>query len=137
MRSVLVTILCLLAFNVQARDFEDAYATYGAGARSCSEYTQAVKAGGSRQDFFLDFVIGYFSAFNVIMPETYDILGDMDFPKVQEWLDERCRKFPRELFVNSVAKMTTILYPTRYKSGLKKPPKPPTRSLRDVSKNLK
>jgi len=134
MPRILLMFCLLLTLSVQARDFEGGYAAYGAGARSCAEYTKAAKAGGSKQDFYLDWVIGYFSAFNVIIPETYDILGEMDFPKVQEWLDIRCKKYPHELFINSVAKMTTILYPTRYKSGLKNPP---ARQLNSVSKAIK
>ena len=137
MPRILLMFCLLLSFTAQSRDFEGGYAAYGAGARTCAEYTQATKAGGAKENFYLDWVIGYFSAFNVIIPETYDILGDLEFPKVQEWLDVRCEKYPRELFINSVAKMTTILYPTRYKSGLKKAPQAPARSLNSVSKAVK
>lgn len=125
-----------------ARDFEDGYAVYGAGAQPCSTYIKARNKGGSEEDFFNDWMIGYLSAFNLIMPRTYDILGESDFPTVQRWMEDHCRKYPRELFINAMAKLTEVLYPSRYQAGLKngvpqKPPakpaaKPPTRSLKDI-----
>ncbi|MCW9014693.1 MAG: hypothetical protein OQL06_12990 [Gammaproteobacteria bacterium] len=142
---ILPVLMSILVFqpNAVARDFEDGYAVYGAGAQACSTYLQAIKKGGKEEDFFIDWMIGYLSAFNVIMPNTYDILGETDFATSQRWLENHCRQYPRELFVNAMARLTEILYPTRYQSGLKKPPvkdnKPakPTPALKDVSKALK
>lgn len=81
-----------------------------------------MERGGPEQDFFIDWVIGYLSAFNVIMPSTYDILGESEFTTSQRWLENHCEKFPRELFVNAVARLTEVLYPMRYQSGLKESP---------------
>ena len=140
---VLVIGIGFFSSTALARDFEDGYATYGAGAQPCSTYLMALKKGGNELDFFVDWMIGYMSAFNVIMPNTYDILGETEFPTTQRWLENHCRKYPRELFVNGMARLTEILYPTRYQSGLKNPPasenKPakPAPALKDVSKALK
>jgi len=122
LRQLLVLAALLLATPLQARDFEDNYAVYGAGAQPCSNYLIAIDKGGSEEDFFVDWVIGYMSAFNLIMPETYNILGESDFPTAQRWLQDHCRKYPRELFINAVARLTEILYPTRLQAGLKNPP---------------
>ncbi|TNF36099.1 MAG: hypothetical protein EP315_04650 [Gammaproteobacteria bacterium] len=121
-----LVLMVVMSLPAQARDFEDAYAVYGAGAQPCSTFVAASEQGGREQDFFLDWMIGYLSAFNVIMPETYDILGDNGFPLAQRWLEDHCRKFPRELFVNAMARLTEVLYPTRYQAGLKNPPAPDT-----------
>lgn len=115
-------VLLCAAVPVQARDFEQNYAVFGAGAQPCKVYLLAVEKGGNEQDFFIDWLIGYLSAFNLIMPETYNILGETDFPTAQRWLEDHCRKYPNELFINAVARLTEILYPARHQAGLKNPP---------------
>lgn len=120
---LLILLVCsVLSLPLQARDFENGYAVYGAGAQPCNTYLAAITQGGKEEDFFIDWMIGYLSAFNVIMPDTYDILGESDFPLVQRWMEDQCRKFPRELFVNAMARLTEVLYPTRYQASLKNPP---------------
>ena len=135
-----ILLLWLVSTASHGRDFEGSYAAYGAGAKACSIYLRAIERGGPEEDYFIDWTIGYLSAFNVIMPETYDILGESEFTTSQLWLEEYCQKFPRVLFINAVARMTEVLYPTRYQSGLKEsPPAPdaaqpaaPRRSLKDI-----
>jgi len=120
-RLLLVTVFLLPQTFVQARDFENGYAVYAAGSESCSQYLAAEQQGGGEYDYYINWLIGYFSAFNVIMPNTYDILGESEFSMVQNWLKAHCRKFPKELFVNAAARVTEVLYPTRYQSSLKNP----------------
>ena len=120
-RLLLITILFVQPLLVQARDFEDGYAVYAAGSESCSQYLAAEQRGGGDYDYFVNWLIGYLSAFNVIMPNTYDILGENEFSMVQTWLNQHCAKFPKELFVNAAARVTEVLYPTRYQSSLKNP----------------
>lgn len=105
----------------QARDFEGSYAVYGAGAESCKQYVNSMRKGGKEQDYFTDWSIGYLTAFNVIMANTHNILGETDFPSTQRWLQRRCEKYPNELFITAVIRLTEVLYPMRYQSGLKKP----------------
>jgi hypothetical protein len=120
LRSLLAVFLfALISAPLSARDFENAYAVYGAGAEPCKHYSLAVEKGGAAEDFFNDWVIGYLSAFNVIIPETHNILGEMGFPLAQRWLQRHCRRYPNELFVNATARLTEVLYPARFKSGLK------------------
>ncbi|MFW2374126.1 MAG: hypothetical protein ACN4GM_13460 [Gammaproteobacteria bacterium] len=119
-RLLLVTLFLLQQTFVQARDFEHGYAVYAAGSEPCAQYLVAEQQGGGEYDYYINWLIGYFSAFNVIMPNTYDILGENEFTMVQNWLKDHCRKFPKELFVNAAARVTEVLYPTRYQSSLKK-----------------
>jgi len=105
----------------QARDFEGSYAVYGAGGEPCKRYIQATKAGGKAQDYFTDWSIGYLTAFNVIMPSTYDVLGETQFSATQLWLQRRCEKYPNELYMTAVIRLTEVLYPMRYQSSLKQP----------------
>ena len=125
-RLLLISILLLSHSIVQARDYEDGYAVYAAGSNTCSQYLAAEQQGGVDYDYFINWIIGYFSAFNVIMPNTYDILGENEFSMVQNWLNNHCQKFPKELFVNAVARVTEVLYPTRYQSSLKQPASVPS-----------
>jgi len=106
---------------VQARDFEDSYAVYGAGGEPCKRYTLSMKKGGKEQDYFTDWSIGYMTAFNVIMPDTYDVLGETDFSATQLWLRRRCEKYPNELFITAMLRLSEVLYPMRYQSSLKQP----------------
>jgi hypothetical protein len=118
-RILLITSLLAASFTAGARDFEDSYAVYGAGADSCSTYLESMEKGGKEQDYFIDWVVGYFSAFNVIMPNTYDLLGETDFPTAQRWLERDCQRYPKQLFISAVIKLSEVLYPMRYQSGLK------------------
>ncbi len=133
MKQLIVGLLLLgLAHQVMARDFEGGYAVYGAGGESCKAYLKSVKT-GERQDYFIDWTIGYLTAFNVIMPNTYNILGESDFASAQGWLERHCNRYKNQLFINAAIKLTEVLYPLRYQSGLKKPA--PT--LKDVGKAVK
>lgn len=123
---LLIAVLLLQHAPTQARDFENGYAVYAAGSETCSKYLAAEQRGGNEYDYFINWLIGYFSAFNVIMPNTYDILGENEFTMVQNWLNNHCRKFPKELFVNAAARVTEVLYPARYQSSLKQSVPVPT-----------
>lgn len=123
LRKILISFLLLAVVQVVlARDFENNYAVYGAGGDTCAMYLQSMKKGGKQQDYFIDWTIGYLAAFNVIMPNTYDVLGETDFPTAQGWLERHCKRYPKETFINAVVKLTGVLYPMRYQSSLKKQP---------------
>lgn len=124
-RCLILLCLMMTAQISIARDFEDAYAVYGAGAENCELYLESMRKGGREQDYFIDFVIGYLTAFNVIMPQTYNLLGETDFPTSQRWLERDCQKYPKQPFITSVIKLTEVLYPMRYQAGLKQPSQVP------------
>ena len=119
-----LTVLVLLVSSqiALARDFEDGYAVYGAGADSCSQYTSSLKNGGREQDYFIDWMIGYLTAFNVMIPNTHNILGETGFDSAQLWLKRHCAKYPKQPFITAMIKLTEVLYPMRHQSGLKTPP---------------
>ena len=133
MKQIIIGLLLLgLSQQITARDFEGSYAVYGAGGESCKAYLKSMKT-GERQDYFIDWTIGYLTAFNVIMPNTYNILGESDFASAQGWLERHCNRYKNQLFINAAIKLTEVLYPLRYQSGMKKPA--PT--LKDVGKAVK
>lgn len=119
---IIAAMLLSLSQVSYSRDFEGSYAVYGAGADNCGMYLSSMTRGGRQQDYFIDYLIGYLSAFNVIMPNTHNILGETDFDAAQLWLQRHCKKYPKEPFITSVIKLTEVLYPMRNQSGLKVPP---------------
>ena len=135
MKRLIIGCFILIMFNQQvfARDFEAGYAVYGAGGDSCKAYLDSMKAGGRQQDYFIDWTIGYLTAFNVIMPNTYNILGESEFAETQGWLQRHCNRYPKQLYINAVIKLTEVLYPLRYQSGMKKP----AAQLKGVGKAVK
>jgi len=135
MKSISLIGLFILLFASQAfaRDFEGGYAVFGAGGESCKTYLTSMKT-GQRQEYFINWTIGYLTAFNVIMPNTYNILGESDFAEAQGWLQRHCNRYKNQLYINALIKLTEVLYPLRYESGLKKSPAP---SLKDVGKAVK
>lgn len=131
----LMALICISMASLNpllARDFEGGYAVYGAGGDSCRDYLKAMQKGGKELDYFVDWSVGYLTAFNVIMPETYNILGETDFPTVQRWLERHCRQYRNQLYIQAVIKLTEVLYPARYKASLKESATAP--SLKDVSR---
>jgi len=133
MRKIIIC-LALLVLNQQAiaRDFEGGYAVFGAGGDSCKTYLNSMKT-GQKQDYFIDWTIGYLTAFNVIMPNTYNVLGESSFAESQGWLERHCTRYPKQLYINAVIKLTEVLYHVRYQSGMKKM----APSLKDVGKAVK
>ena len=135
-------LLFTLSQQVIARDFEGGYAVYGAGGDNCKAYLNSMETGGRKQDYFIDYMIGYLTAFNVIMPNTYNILGESEFSESQGWLQRHCNRYPKQLYITALIKLTEVLYPLRYQAGLKKSDmkKPATAVkpiLKDVSKTVK
>lgn len=130
--SAICILLLLSSSHLQARDFEGGYAVYGAGGDSCTAYLASMK-NGERQDYFIDWTIGYLTAFNVIMPNTYNILGESDFEEAQGWLQRHCNRYKNQLYINALIKLTEVLFPVRYQSGMKKT----APSLKDVGKAVK
>lgn len=134
MKPIMLVGLLFFTFNlsVMARDFEGGYAVYGAGGESCKAYLISMK-NGRKQDYFIDYTIGYLTAFNVIMPNTYNILGESGFAEAQGWLQRHCNRYKNQLYINALIKLTEVLYPLRYQSGMKKP----AATLKDVGKAVK
>jgi hypothetical protein len=83
------------------------------GGKSCEEYLRARHGGGRAQHDFTTWVQGYLSAFNLIVPNTYDILGNRDFDKAVQWLDRHCADNREVAFVNATALLTINLFPER------------------------
>lgn len=109
--SVLLAIM--LAPTVHAKDVDGEFAAFSVGGEPCAHYLDARRHGGGSERRYLEWVKGYFTAFNLIVANTYDIIGDRNLRQLQNWLEERCSDDQELLFVNAVAELSERLYPNR------------------------
>jgi hypothetical protein len=111
----LVLMVCLSLFfslPVQAKDIDGQFAVFGAGSQSCENYLQA-RANGRGLTSYVNWMEAYLSAFNLIVPSTYNIAGNRSLEAMLKWTDGYCKDNPQDLFVNAVAALTVALYPER------------------------
>ena len=113
-RTTFVAIVLLAAMHgASGKDVDGEFAVFSVGGKSCAEYLRARSGGGRAQHDFTTWVQGYLSAFNLIVPNTYDILGNRDFEKAVSWLDAHCSANRETPFVNATALLTINLFPER------------------------
>ena len=110
--SFLISTL-LLINPVSAKDMDGEFAVFGVGGESCQQYLNSRKPGGAKAYEYQVWMQAYFSAFNLIVSKTYNIIGETKMSDMLDWLDDHCKYTPNELFVNAVAGLTTRLYPAR------------------------
>jgi len=117
---LLALLLTVMAGTTQARTFQGEYVAFGVGTLPCSQYSAARVSGGGLMVQMSRFIEGYLSAFNLIVPNTYDILAGKDIAEAYQWLDRHCRANPEMSLTDAVASLTVYLYPNR--SNLRQPP---------------
>ena len=111
--SVLASIVLIffLVQPVSAKDLDGEYAVFGVGSNTCKAFEAARSTGRITQ--YVVWTEAYLSAFNLIVPSTYNIAGESSFNQMMNWLGQYCRENPEELYVNAVAALTVALYPSR------------------------
>ncbi len=104
-------LLLLLPFTLQAKDADKRFATYGLGSAKCSSYN----ASRNTEKFgdYRHFIHGYLSAFNLIVPNNYDILEQHSMAEAIDWLDRFCNGYPGENLSNALAYLTEYYYELR------------------------
>ncbi len=114
MKKILLLLALLLFSSLNyAKDIDQAYKVYGAGSFTCKQYLHARRKDPVAEIKFRHWLAGYLTAFNLIVVNTYDIMGTYDFNKALKWLDRHCRSNRKANMANAVAELTTILYPDR------------------------
>jgi hypothetical protein len=116
--SALALAFALLALGAtavpaQARSASGDFATLGVGSQSCAAYLTARHKGGIAEERFVTWTEGYLSAFNLIVSNTYSILGQREPGDALVWLDTYCNQSPDARYVNAVAAMTVAFHSTR------------------------
>ena len=113
MKAAALLILLLLSLPAAGRDIGGDFAVLGIGGQSCAAYLQARREHAAQEQAYVTWMLGYLSAFNLIVDNTYNILGSNDINDALDWLDRQCAAAPHTPFVNAAAAMTEILHPVR------------------------
>ena len=100
---ILLTLTCVTMIPVssQAADNNGHFAIWGKGNKSCHNYS--ISRNTDEEQRFKDYIMGYLTAFNVQMPETYRISGNMNLDEILTWLDDYCELKPIMAFEQSLA----------------------------------
>lgn len=96
-----------------ARDVNGNYATFGVGSQSCKDYLDARNAGGDLERSFMDWTAGHLSAYNLLLVNTYNILGETSTFDMLANLDSYCRKHQATAYVQALAVQIELLYDVR------------------------
>lgn len=111
--SILLLGLVLTATPLQAKDMNQNFATFGKGSESCLSYMESRVDNGRELERFKQFIFGYLSAFNLMIPQTFNILGERSMNDVFEWIDGYCLKTPNDNITNAVAALTQAYFEER------------------------
>ena len=106
--------LLLSMSTAMAKDIGGQYAVHGVGAEPCTQYLAARDKGGGPELEYEIWLGGYFSAFNLIVSNTYSIMGDRSVADFFEALDEYCDSKPDTLFIVAVSEVLMVVFPERY-----------------------
>ncbi len=100
---ILLTLTCVTIIPVssQAADKDGNFAIWGKGNKSCHSYNSSRNT--DEEQRFKDYIMGFLTAFNVQMPETYRVSGNMNLDEILAWLDDYCQLKPVMSFEQSLA----------------------------------
>ncbi len=85
----------------QAVDSNGHFAIWGKGNKSCHSYN--ISRDTEEEQGYKDYIMGYLTAFNVQLPDTYRIAGEMNLDDILAWLDDYCDLKPILPFEQSLA----------------------------------
>lgn len=98
-----------------AADKQGNYAVWGAGQRSCNQYMDARAAGDFGE--FKSYALGYITAYNTFVPETYRNAPELDVEGVMKWLDQYCEVTRVDSYERALKLMMEHFHPTRQTSA--------------------
>ena len=107
---ILLLASALLSAPLMAKDMNQQYATFGKGSESCLSYMEARVENGREMDRYKHFVFGYLTAFNLMIPQNFNILGERSMSDAFDWLDGYCLKAPDDNITNAVAALTQAYF---------------------------
>lgn len=108
---------CLVSCALSAADGQGNYAIWGAGGRSCNQFSQS-RPDAAKLATFRDYLMGYLTAFNTLAPDTYDALGGESLETSLNWLDEYCGQHKMDSFERAVGQLLL----TRHEQRSRTPP---------------
>ena len=113
--SSILFLLTVIPIQAQAIDDNGNFAIWGIGSKSCHNYNISRNTDEERR--YKDYIMGYLTAFNVQMPDTYRIAGKMNINEILAWLDDYCSLKPILSFEQSLEDFVTENYDKRMKKS--------------------
>jgi len=113
MKRALVMTLLLTSTVAWSADEHDMY--WAQGSMGCSTFVERQKY-ETKAIEDRAWISGYLAAYNRLMPDTYDVLGDSDMKGATVWLENYCKEYPLKGLAEGMADLTTKLYPRRHKT---------------------
>lgn len=98
---------------VDARDVNGNYAVFGVGSTPCADYLAARDAGGIEEEKYIEWISGHLSAYNLLLVNTYNMLGEGNAFALLARLDSHCRREREQPFVQAFAIQMENLYEAR------------------------
>ena len=83
------------------------------GPISCGKFIENLKTGGSP---YMLWVAGYLTAYNALVPDTFDVLGNSDMASVKLWLENYCKANPLEKLPTAMEVLINELRPKRHRN---------------------
>ena len=108
-------LLTVIPIQAQAIDNNGDFAIWGIGSKSCHSYNISRNTDEERR--YKDYIMGYLTAFNVQMPDTYRVAGQMNLDDILAWLDDYCDLKPIFAFEQSLEDFITENYDKRMKKA--------------------
>jgi len=115
MKHLITGLLMIFAHTAIAADKSGNFAIWGAGQKSCYNYSNARKS--EDDSYYRYYLMGYLTAYNTQTPETYRISGNKNLSDILTWLDNYCESKQVVGFDHALGDFTAEHYPGRYKSS--------------------
>ncbi len=114
--NVLLLFVLIAPTATYAIDSNGNFAIWGKGNQSCYNYISAKDTDNITH--YKNYIMGFLTALNIEMEDTYRIAGRMNLEDILAWLDEYCDSKPIHSFQQALSNFTL----THYDKRLKHPP---------------
>ncbi len=88
MKKIIFIVFMITVVASQADDGKGNYAIWGVGNQSCFKYSKARST--DDEVTYKNYIMGYLTAYNALMPNTFRISGNMNIDDIFDWLDNHC-----------------------------------------------
>ena len=86
------------------------------GTRTCGKYLSDVQQGNVESLFDAGWVAGFITAYNIMAPDTYDIIGNSDMQSVTLFIRNYCKANSLKNVDDAMQPLIEQLLPKRHRS---------------------